>query len=487
MRKLITFFRVLSLPLIIFLVLLGSDQFLLAGLGVFILSVGAGFLQGFLVYTRRQPRSFFDPFADKVLTSGLLFFFALLGSFSWLLLIALVVRDVIVGVVRYSAAREDVEVHGEWFGRGLIVCEYAILFLLFMDEFLVSHLVTPFPVSTSLLDIGIVGVSAIALVIAAVSVVHYLYTYQKALRVHRQKLKHLSSSIPLCIVANPASRGYHDGYRRHLLRVFARRRRATLSFLSKQGDMFGPLRTRLTKAHYVVFAGGDGTFESALNDRLFFSKAIGFFPLGAGNAFYSYFYKGKRFEYLRSRFAFRTQMLDVLELEWDGKKRQTLFVGLGFDGEVMKRSLPRTTHGFRDYMKGSFSTLFKTKGAYELSCTVDGEEYVWERCVNLILAKIPYYGYGVRSLPGVVDPTDGMVYGTACVNSHSVIFNKPLRVWSLILPLFRLTKPPLVSLKGEEIIIESAKPFPFHAGGEFMGYTKRLKVRVVRQQKVLMI
>ncbi|MBT6774440.1 hypothetical protein HOA91_03650, partial [Candidatus Woesearchaeota archaeon] len=82
---------------------------------------------------------------------------------------------------------------------------------------------------------------------------------------------------------------------------------------------------------------------------------------------------------------------------------------------------------------------------------------------------------------------DGQVYGLAAINTHSIIFNKAARLWGLILSIFNLEKHPLLKLKGKRFEIKSDVPFPIQAGGEFLGYTEWVKVRVIRKQKVLVI
>ena len=58
------------------------------------------------------------------------------------------------------------------------------------------------------------------------------------------------------------------------------------------------------------------------------------------------------------------------------------------------------------------------------------------RDFTLTLAKIPYFGFGLRSLLGKVDPTDGKVYGSMVVNSHPKISNKLVRLWALLFANF---------------------------------------------------
>jgi len=86
-----------------------------------------------------------------------------------------------------------------------------------------------------------------------------------------------------------------------------------------------------------------------------------------------------------------------------------------------------------------------------------------------------------------VEPNDGKVYGLACINTHSAFFNKSVRIWGLLLAMLNMGRSPLLPFRGKKIVLESEVPFPLQAGGEFLGYTHKLKIKVKRKQKVLMI
>jgi diacylglycerol kinase family enzyme len=291
----------------------------------------------------------------------------------------------------------------------------------------------------------------------------------------------------IVILANRKSRGYHDGYRRHLLKLFARRRGAEIIFLPHDEDMFKGIEEEIKGVKHIIIAGGDGSFEGALNYKPFHSKALGFFPLGAGNAYYSYFYKGNRLEYLRSRFKFEEMELDILEMEWDKGKLQTGFVSLGLDADVLRMSSPRSIHGFRDYFVGGVKVAAIVNPRHIFNCKVDGKKYKFDNCVTFTLAKIPYFGFGLKCLFGKTNPNNGLVYGLAMVpHRYSSFFNKALRLASLVLLNFGFNIASL-PLRGKVFEVKSKKPFALQAGGEYLGFTKTVKVRVVRKQKVLVI
>ena len=321
--------------------------------------------------------------------------------------------------------------------------------------------------------------------LGVVSIIHYGYVYAKRLKTRKQSGK-IVEQEKMVILANRRSGGYHDKYRRYLLDIFAKRRNAAVYFLSDE-NMFKDLEKKIGAAKNIIIAGGDGTFEAALNYPPFHDRSLGFFPLGAGNSFYSYFYRGKRFEYLRSRFRFREVLLDVLELSWDHGKQETLFFGAGVDAEVVKLIKNKKRHSFSDYFAAGAKAAFDSRMQYDLECSIDGKKYRWKNCINIIVGKVPYIGFGIRSLLGKSGEDDGCFSAILCVNTHSPIFNKALRLWGMFLTQMGLVKAPLISLRGKALVMKSAKEFPLQAGGDFIGYTKQIQVKVKRKQKVLMI
>ena len=477
--NILSFLRILALPVIAYLIMMGGKYDVIA-LVVLVFALITDSLDGYLARRHKNETkfgSFLDPFADKLLVAGLLFFFFWQGSFPLLILGLFIFRDIIVSIIRLLANQEDISLPEE---RGLshllIYAQLGIIFSLILTKISYSIFFTGIEFFFMILSVAL----------AIASIVAFISLYGSGLR-ERKKQGKLVQKEAMVILANSKSRGYHDGYRRRLLNKFAKRRHAPIIFLPLQGDIFKNVQKLIGKAKQVIIAGGDGTFESAVNCKELQKKSLGFFPLGAGNAFYFYFFKGKRYEYLRSRFQFREAELDVLEVEWEQGKRKTFFASVGLDAEVMHLSKERTQRPFRDYMVGSARVIAKKGINYPLECYVDSKRYIWNNCINLNLAKLKLYGYGFPGLVGKIKPDDGLVYSLALVNPHTPRLNKVLRAWSFLLAQLNLEKAPLFSLRGRVIEVKSTKPFPLQAGGEFLGYTKWIKVRVVRKQKVLMI
>ena len=486
---LITVLRLILLPVIIVLYYQKTAFSALAAVVLFFLIILSDLLDGYIARRRHEITkfgSFLDPVSDKIIIYSLLLIFAIKDQLLLIILIMFIIRDVIVNYCRFIAAKHDIQIKEYAYTKVKAMFQYAlVLFLLFGEFFSYGHFQDSFFLMASQ---GIIWLLAVLLGIISITSSIY-YGIKIGHQVRKQvKLGREIKEESIIILANKKSRGYRDLYRRRLLKVFSRRRKAKMIYLSmKQEEMYEGIAQQVKDSSQIVVAGGDGSFESALNYQPFWKKSLGFFPLGAGNAFYSYFYKGKRFEYLRSRFKFRVMELDILELEWEKGKRQTLFAGIGVDSEVPRLSKKRTQNGFLDYIAASWRGILRGKADYDLSLKINGKSYSWENCINITLGKVPYYGYSIRSFPGQIIPNDGLVYGLACVSPHSVIWNKPLRIWGLLITMFGINRPPMLDFKSKEIMIKSEVPFPVQAGGEFIGYSSWVKVKVVRKQKVLVI
>ncbi len=471
----ISLFHIFILPFVVYFVWQDSMFLTLVAGSLLLLSVLLDITNNLL--REKKAISFLHPFSDKVVVLTLLLVFVLQGRFSAFIFSVFLLRDIIVSYVRIIASRDDAVIRGELYGKSITVLQFLLVFMI-LGRAVFLALERPLGLLISLLTLA-------ALTLGVISIIHYSYVYVKGLYTRRKSGK-IVEKEPIVVFANKKSGGYRDKYRRHLLRVFAKRRNAVVYYLSGK-NIFKNVGPKIRKVQNVVIAGGDGTFEAALNSKALQEKNLGFFPLGAGNAFYSFFYKGKRFEYLRSRFKFHEVPLDVLELEWEGGKRTTLFLSLGVDGEVVHAITQKEKHSFPDYVSAAAKVAFGKSLHYDLICSVDGKKYHWENCINLILGKVPYIGFGMRSLLGNMDEDDGFILGMACVNTHSTFFNKGLRLWAIFLTQLGLAKAPLISLKGKEFVVESSKPFPLQAGGEFLGFTKWIKVTVKRKQNILMI
>ena len=487
--NLITLFRIAVLPVLIYLIYQETVTASLWAISLLILAFLSDFLDGYLARKRQEITrvgSFLDPFADKLLVVVILFVYLIRGEFWWSVFLIFIIRDLIVGIIKWYASQDDVEINRWISGKFVNYAHFLIIFVLLLRDLMIYDGLFSFSM-LMLIDRLVFWITILAVIVVLATLFQYVILYSKGLKQRIKSGKKIEGK-KVVILANKKARGYKDRYRRRLLKVFTKRRKARIVYLPRTGNMYHGIMKEVKKADQIIIAGGDGSFESALNYAPFQKKSLGFFPLGAGNAFYSYFYKGNRFEYLRSRFSFHETELDILELEWDKGKVNTTFIALGIDADVIRLGkAERTQYGFVDYVRASAKAWMKVKSDYDFHCTIDGKKHHLDNCPNFTIAKIPYYGFSVRSLVGKVSPSDGKVYGLAVVNQHSTITNKVVRLWALVLAALHMNKAPLLPLKGKKFVVESDIPFPLQAGGEFLGFSQKITVKVLRKQKVLVI
>ena len=487
--NLISLFRAAILPVVLYLV---YQETVIASAWAFILlclALVSDVLDGYVARRRRERSkigSFLDPFADKLLIGGLLLAYTIWGSFWWTALLILVVRDVIAGTIRWYAAQDEVVLE-KWLSGKVVTYPQFVLLLVLVLRDLLRYDLSFLPNLTQAMDSVVFLVTIIVVGLTVLSVIEYSARYFKGLGRRIRKGRKLKQE-KMVVLVNKRSSGYKNRYRRRLLRKFAKKRNARILYLPRTENMYKGIEKLIPDADHIIIAGGDGSFESALSYKPFHKKSLGFFPLGAGNAYYSYFYIGKRFEYLRSRFRFQEMPLDILELHSPHGKVQTTFVAAGVDAAVMGAAKDdRTKNGLRDYLKASWRVFWGLDINFNFTCKVGRKTHELENCVNFTISKIPYYGFSIRSILGKIRATDGNAYGLAVVNTHSPIFNKPLRIWAFLLAAMHLNKSPLVPFKGRTFEIRSDTKFPIQAGGEYIGMTKWMKVKVLRKQKVLVI
>ncbi|MBI4151503.1 CDP-alcohol phosphatidyltransferase family protein [Candidatus Woesearchaeota archaeon] len=485
----ISFFRIASLPLIIYFLSQRTVHASYWALAIYGFAMLSDVLDGIVSKNNSGGNtigSFLDPLADKILIFGMLLFFAISAQFAWTFLFLLFIRDLFFLSFRFLSSREDILfLQRKMYEIAFTLGQFFLIFGLLVEHLIDGGSLRLLKYQSSI-HAFVTSMESLVLVLAVLSLIHAILFYTREIR-KKKRTSIEEKPMPLVIVANKRSRGYYNLYRRRLLGIFARRRGANIIFFPNTQNMYQGVDRDLAPHRRVIIAGGDGSFESALNYPSLNSKILGFFPLGAGNAFYSFFYKGKRYEYLRSRFPFKEIDLDVVQLEYAGGTRQTLFVNLGLDADVIRFSLDRTHHGFMDYVRGCWRALQNAQGSYNFVVRVDGRKRELSNCSTVILGKVPYFGYGIRSLVGAVKPADGKVYGLGVVNRHASWLNKPLRLWALLVGMFNFEVPPLLSFKGKELEITSTIPFPIQAGGEYLGESTWVRLRVIRKQKVLVV
>jgi CDP-diacylglycerol---glycerol-3-phosphate 3-phosphatidyltransferase len=106
----VTVLRILGTPLFVGLILTQGATWLTAGVGA-VLACSDG-IDGWVARRQGTTRSgaFLDPLADKAIVLGALFALAALGSFPWLPVILITIREVAMSIYRWSVGRHGVSI-----------------------------------------------------------------------------------------------------------------------------------------------------------------------------------------------------------------------------------------------------------------------------------------------------------------------------------------------------------------------------------------
>lgn len=131
----LTLLRVVLVPVIVVLLLVGGDTARWWAFGVFLFAAFTDFFDGWLARRLVGPTrwgALADPAADKLLIIGLLAILALLGELPWWAVVVVVVREVAVTAQRSWLARRDVVMPASVFGKSKTVSQIVAvaLFLL---------------------------------------------------------------------------------------------------------------------------------------------------------------------------------------------------------------------------------------------------------------------------------------------------------------------------------------------------------------------
>ena len=223
--KIIPFLHLVLLPFVAYFVFTRNPLPALILLAISVVSEVVG------KTLRKRDFSFLHPFSDKIMVLTLLFVLMLQGFFSEIIFAFFVFRDLIIGSIRMLAARDDVVIRGELYGKMITLIQFIIIFLALGEE--------SFPFLAKLFYLAMQLFTLSAAVLGVVSIIHYGYVYAKRLKTRKQSGK-IVEQEKMVILANRRSGGYHDKYRRYLLDIFAKRRNAAVYFLSDE-NMFKDL------------------------------------------------------------------------------------------------------------------------------------------------------------------------------------------------------------------------------------------------------
>ncbi len=135
----LTFFRILLVPLLVVVLLTEFEGKALVGLGVFLLASLTDFLDGFIARRRQQVSKLgklLDPAADKILVSAALISLVELDvAPAWMVMVILA-REFLISAFRSLAAGEGIVMSASLLGKSKTALQVVAISLLIINEHL---------------------------------------------------------------------------------------------------------------------------------------------------------------------------------------------------------------------------------------------------------------------------------------------------------------------------------------------------------------
>jgi diacylglycerol kinase family enzyme len=205
------------------------------------------------------------------------------------------------------------------------------------------------------------------------------------------------------IIANPASGKLSVEKKQALLREAACVLDAEihgLGTLSRE-DFRRCARALAPLTDVLVVAGGDGTFSDIINALDAIRTAIGYLPLGTGNALkHALDYKGSFTNMAR---CIRDGQIHEYDLIDCGGKRRGFMASIGIDGAVIRLRddyLAQGMMGFKAYFRAVVRAFLSGDHVARARVTIDNRSFEMERLLSLMVVKQPYFGFGMKVVPG---------------------------------------------------------------------------------------
>jgi diacylglycerol kinase family enzyme len=205
------------------------------------------------------------------------------------------------------------------------------------------------------------------------------------------------------IITNPASGNLSVPRRRELLAQAARILQAGvygLDTTSKQ-EFLTCARDLAGKCDVLVVAGGDGSLSDIINAIDTKERPIAYIPLGSGNAMrYALHIRGSIAEVAMRIKEDLVHKFDLIQCD---EKRLAYMVSIGLEGAVIKKRdeyKARGTSGFKAYLMAFLEAYVKEFKGVRAGIAMNGRSLETGSLLSLMIMKQPYYGYGLKVMPG---------------------------------------------------------------------------------------
>lgn len=214
------------------------------------------------------------------------------------------------------------------------------------------------------------------------------------------------------------------------------------------------------KVDMVIAVGGDGSVNEVASALIDTDVVLGILPAGSGNGFAMHLGLGRN---IRKAIGFlnngKIRMVDTCSI--NGKPYVNL-AGLGFDAKIAYRYKRVKKRGFWGYFKFALQET-QSFDFQHYTIKIDGKEVVNRKCLAVVIANAPMYGYNFIIAPKAV-PDDGKL--------EIAVFYKA-KMWRYFFSLWRMLNHSMhyTSLadrfSGSEVEVSFFEPQAFaHTDGE---------------------
>lgn len=155
------------------------------------------------------------------------------------------------------------------------------------------------------------------------------------------------------------------------------------------------------KCDVLVVAGGDGSLSDIINTIGIQKSPIAYIPLGSGNAMgHALNLRGGIAEVAMRIKEGRIREFDLIQCD---ERRLAYMASIGLEGAVIKQRdayKAKGASGFMAYLAAFLTVYFIRYQGVAARIHVDGELIETHSLLSLMITKQPYYGYGLKVMPG---------------------------------------------------------------------------------------
>jgi diacylglycerol kinase (ATP) len=169
---------------------------------------------------------------------------------------------------------------------------------------------------------------------------------------------------------------------------------------SKGYDLSHCARALAEEYEVIVVAGGDGTFSDVINAIDTSRTPVAYLPLGSGNALkYALGYEGSLAKIACRIKGGEIHDFDLIDCD---RGRRAVTASIGIEGtalQIRSRLLAKGVKGFPAYVTALFAAYFNFYEPAVAELILDGAAHEVTDLLTILIAKHPYYGYGMNVVP----------------------------------------------------------------------------------------